>query len=62
MENKTIYADIFVPGNTDPVNEALLIPQCTEGRHEPTIAVASLAHVSCGRPIDEELRFLKDVL
>lgn len=44
------------------LNQALLVPHCTQSGHEPAVAVATLAHIGRSRAIDKEAGLLEYLL
>ena len=61
MEDEAVHADGLVVRHAEPLNQALLVAQGAQRRHEPAVAVAALPHVVCGRPLDVELRLVEDL-
>ena len=62
MEHKAVHTDLLVPRDADSLNQAILVANGSQGRHEPAIAVVSLAHVVGGGAFDEELGLVENVL
>jgi hypothetical protein len=62
MEDKAIYADLFVARNANPLYQLLFVAYRRERRHEPTVAVIALSHIIRGRAFYKELGVFEDVL
>jgi hypothetical protein len=62
VKDKAVDSDDLIPGDTDFINEAFHVPQATKSSHQIAVAISTLAHITCSRSIDVELRFLKNVL
>jgi hypothetical protein len=61
-EHKPINSDLLVPRNAKLIDELFLRTKRHERSKEPTIAILALMDILGASSIDEELRFLKDVL
>lgn len=46
MEHKTVNAYLLITMNTDFINQVLFVPQGTERRHKPAIAIATLTYIT----------------
>lgn len=62
MENKSINPNLFIASNTNLLDQLLLVAHSAKRSHEPAVSVISLSHIRRGRPVNKELRILKDFL
>lgn len=61
MEHEPIHADLLIPRHTHPLNQARLVAQRAQRRHQPAIPVLPLPHIVRRRPINIELGIIKDL-
>lgn len=62
MEHEAIDTHFLVPGDTYFLEQVLLVAESTNGRHKPTIAISTLAYITCSHTFNVEERLLKYIL
>lgn len=62
VKDKPIDSDRLVLNNTDVLDQLLFVAHRTKRRHQPAVTIMALAYIRCRRPIDKELRLLKNFL
>lgn len=60
-ENKPINANILVMSYAQPLNQAFLVAQRTQRRHEPAVSIPPLSHVVSRRAFDVKLRLVENL-
>ncbi len=61
VKHKPIHADILVVGDAGALDQPRLVTKCAQGRHQPAVAVPSLADIIRRGTVDVELGVIKDI-
>ena len=61
-KHKPVHSDLLVPRNAYVFYQLFLRTDSHQSRKKPTVAAVTLMHIRSRRAVDEELRFVEDVL